>query len=80
MLQITYDYDSARPDRAAGLAWRGFSSWLDRPPTASAVPGLFVAGPGSRSGSGVSQQILSGALAAYATQRLIAPDHPLEPR
>jgi phytoene dehydrogenase-like protein len=79
-LQTTYDYAATRPDPAAGLGWRGFNSWLDRPPTASSVSGLFICGPSSRSGSGPSQQILSGALAAYAVQRLIAPERPLEPR
>lgn len=79
-LLLTYDYADGRPDPAAGAAWQGFGSWLDRPPTTSAVPGLFTAGPSSRSGPGPSQQILSGALAAYATQRRIAPDRPLEPR
>ncbi|WP_195909126.1 NAD(P)/FAD-dependent oxidoreductase [Microlunatus sp. Gsoil 973] len=79
-LELTCDYRSGRPDPAAGLAWRGFGSWLDRPPTASSVHGLFTAGPFGRGGPGTSQQILSGALAAYAVQRLIAPDHPLEPR
>ena len=79
-LRIAYDFASGRTDPAAGPAWNGFGSWLDRPPTTSAVPGLFIAGSFSRSGSGPSQQILSGALAAYAAQRLIAPDRPLEPR
>ena len=79
-LLLRYDYAASRPDPAAGVAWQGFGSWLDRPPTTSAVPGLFIAGPSSRSGPGPSQQILSGTLAAYAVQHRIAPDRPLEPR
>lgn len=79
-LQITYDYSAGHPDPAAGPAWQGSGSWLDRPPTTSALRGLFTAGPSSRSGPGPSHQILSGTLAAYAVQRLIAPDRPLEPR
>ena len=79
-LRLRHDYADPRPDPAAGAAWQGFGSWLDRPPTTSAVPGLFTAGPSSRSGPGPSQQILSGALAAYAAQHRIAPDRPLEPR
>ena len=75
-----HDYASGHPDPAAGAEWRGFRSWLDRPPTTSALPGLYVAGPSSRSGSDPSAQILSGALAAYAAQRRIAPGRPLEPR
>lgn len=79
-LLLSYDFAAGRPDPTAGPAWRGFGSWLDRPPTSSRLPGLFIAGPSARTGSAPSQQILSGALAAYAAQRLIAPDRPLEPR
>lgn len=79
-LRLSYDYADSRPDPAAGVGWQGFGSWLDRPPTTSVVPGLFIAGPASRSGPGPSQQILAGALAAYAAQHRIAPDRPLEPR
>ena len=80
VLQISHDYGAAEPDPRAGLAWRGFRSWLNRPPVTSGVPGLFTAGPFSRGGNGPSQQVLSGALAAYGCQRQIAPDRPLEPR
>jgi UDP-galactopyranose mutase len=60
---------SARP--AYGAAWDGRRSWLDRPPI-STGPGLFLAGPWSAAGSGISAEILSGALAAYgADPRLI---------
>ena len=50
----------------------GRRSWLDRPPISTEVPGLFLAGPWSPAGSGISAEILSGALAAYgADPRLI---------
>ena len=61
---------TARP--AYGAAWHGRRSWLDRPPITTEVPGLFLAGPWSPAGSGISAEILSGALAAYgADPRLI---------
>lgn len=66
-------HDFARPQRCAayGVAWRGFGSWLPRPPISGAAPGLFTAGPWSAAGSAPSSQILSGALAAYACQDLL---------
>jgi phytoene dehydrogenase-like protein len=79
VLRISHDYGPGRTD-PAGVGWRGFGSWLDRPPVSSEQPGLFVAGPHSRGGAEPSQQVLSGALAAYGCQRLVAPDRPLEPR
>jgi phytoene dehydrogenase-like protein len=80
LLQVSHDYGNPRPDPGAGLAWRGFGSWLDRPPISSELTGLFTAGPFSRGGHTPSAQILSGALGAYAAQQLINPAKPLEPR
>lgn len=78
-LRIRHDYGTGRTD-PSGVGWRGFGSWLDRPPVTSRTAGLFLAGRYSRGGAEPSQQVLSGALAAYACQRLVAPDRPLEPR
>lgn len=80
LLQISHDWDNPRPDPGAGLAWRGFGSWLHRPPVSSALTGLFTAGAYSRGGPLPSMQVLSGSLAAYGAQRLIDPNRPLEPR
>ncbi|SDS10505.1 Flavin containing amine oxidoreductase [Microlunatus soli] len=77
---IRHDYADAEPDRSAGVGWNGFRHWLDRPPASSEPAGLFIAGPSSRGGPAPSMQVLSGALAAYGCQHLIAPDRPLEPR
>ena len=79
-VRIVHDYSDPRPDPTAGVGWRGFGSWLNRPPISSELTGLFTAGPYSRGGSAPSMQVLSGALAAYGCQRLVAPDRPLEPR
>lgn len=79
-VQIRHDYATARPDPSGGVGWNGFSGWLDRPPASCELAGLFTAGPFSRGGPAPSIQVLSGALAAYGCQRLIAPDRPLEPR
>ena len=59
-----------QPTRAYGAAWDGRRSWLDRPPQAPG-PGLFLAGPFSAAGSGISAEILSAALASYADPGLI---------
>ncbi len=67
-----HDFRSGGPRPAYGAAWHGRRSWLDRPPITTEVPGLFLAGPWSPAGSGISAEILSGALAAYgADPRLI---------
>ncbi|GAA2100954.1 hypothetical protein GCM10009841_16260 [Microlunatus panaciterrae] len=60
---------TARP--GAGVAWNGFRSWLHRPPVTTSVPGLFLAGPFSRGGAGLSQTLLSGALASYGCHDLL---------
>lgn len=77
---ITHDYRDAGPDPTAGVSWRGFRSWLDRPPVTSRVRGLFTAGPFSRGGALPSAQVLSGALACYGAQLVLDPDRPLQPR
>ncbi|WP_152361700.1 FAD-dependent oxidoreductase [Microlunatus speluncae] len=66
MIEIRYDYAATRPDWRHGLAWQGYDSWLLRPPIRGPVPGLYVAGPFSAAGPGLSQTLLSGALASYA--------------
>jgi phytoene dehydrogenase-like protein len=66
MIEIRYDYAAPRPDWRHGLAWQGFDSWLVRPPIRGPVPGLYLAGPFSAAGPGLSQTLLSGALASYA--------------
>ncbi len=63
-----FDYGRSSPDEAAGLRWHGFDSWLRRPPTRSALPGLFFAGVWCRSGQGPDREVLSAALAAAAAQ------------
>lgn len=65
-LRTVHDHGIGVPEVDAGAAWDGFASWLRRPPTSSAVPGLFVAGPCSRAGAQPSPTVLSGALASYA--------------
>jgi phytoene dehydrogenase-like protein len=71
-----HDFGSAVAAPGAGLAWRGFASWRDRPPVTAAIPGLFSAGPFSAAGPGPSQTILSGALASYASHDLLEPSPP----
>ncbi len=66
MIEIRYDYAATEPDWRRGLAWQGFDSWLVRPPIRGPVPGLYLAGPFSAAGPGLSQTLLSGALASYA--------------
>lgn len=66
MIELRYDYAATRPDWRHGLAWQGFDSWLVRPPIRGPVPGLYLAGPYSAAGPGLSQTLLSGALASYA--------------
>lgn len=61
-----HDFGRPVPTPAAGAAWRGFGSWLDRPPVTPDVPGLWTASPASPAGAGTSQVVLSGALASYA--------------
>lgn len=65
-IELTYDYANTRPDWRHGVAWQGFGNWLVRPPIRGPVPGLYQAGPYSAAGPGLSQTLLSGALASYA--------------
>ena len=67
-----HDYSRATPTPSAGAAWRGWRSWLNRPPVTPEVPGLHLAGPASPGGDGASQVILSGALASYACHDALA--------
>jgi UDP-galactopyranose mutase len=67
-----HDYGRTAPTPSAGAAWRGWRSWLDRPPVTPDLPGLHTAGPASAGGDGPSQVILSGALASYACHDALA--------
>ena len=67
-----HDHTRAVPTPAAGVAWRGFRGWLDRPPVSTDVPGLWTASPSSPAGGGASQVVLSGALASYACHDALA--------
>lgn len=71
-----HDYREATPRVGAGVAWDGFRSWLTRPPISSRVPGLFLAGPHSRGGAGLSETLLSGALASYACHDALDAEDP----
>ena len=62
----THDFGAVRPSPGSGVAWAGMRSWVRRPSVTTELPGLFVAGPFSPAGPGLSAEVLSGALAAYA--------------
>jgi phytoene dehydrogenase-like protein len=64
-VQTLHDFTQTLARPSFGVAWRGFSSWLRRPPVTTEVPGLYAAGPWSPGGPGESQVVLSAALAAY---------------
>jgi phytoene dehydrogenase-like protein len=64
-LRTTHDFNETFPRPSYGVAWSGFESWLRRPSVTTEIPGLYTAGPSSPAGSGGSQVVLSGALAAY---------------
>ncbi|MFC7624001.1 NAD(P)-binding protein [Microlunatus sp. GCM10028923] len=74
MVELRYDYARPRPDWGHGLAWQGFGSWLIRPPIRGPLPGLYQAGPFSAAGPGLSQTLLSGALASYACHDRLTAD------
>jgi UDP-galactopyranose mutase len=65
-LVSTHDFTRATPRAGAGIAWRGFGSWLRRPAVTTEVPGLYLAGPFSPGGAAPWAVLLSGALASYA--------------
>ena len=65
-LHSVHDWQHRAPDPGAGAAWRGFDSWLDRPPVRSGVDRLLLAGPWSPAGNSPAATVLSGALASYA--------------
>ncbi|GAB3761989.1 FAD-dependent oxidoreductase [Microlunatus parietis] len=75
MVELSYDYARPRPDWSRGLAWRGFGGWLVRPPIRGPLPGLYQAGPFSAAGPGLSQTLLSGALASYACHDDLTAEH-----
>jgi hypothetical protein len=70
-VRSVHDFGSPIPTPGFGLAWHGFSSWVDRPPIRTAWAGVFTAGPFSPGGPGPSQTVLSGALASYACHDLL---------
>ena len=67
------DYRAGTERASYGAAWHGRRSWLDRPPITTEVWGLFLAGPWSPAGSGISAEILSGALATYGADTRLIP-------
>jgi UDP-galactopyranose mutase len=67
-----HDWRRRTPDPGAGAQWRGFDSWLDRPPIRSGVDRLLLAGPWSPAGNSPAATILSGALASYAVHGLVS--------
>ncbi len=64
-VRTAHDFTRTLPRPSFGVAWRGFSSWLRRPPVTTEVRGLYAAGPWSPGGPNESQVVLSAALAAY---------------
>jgi UDP-galactopyranose mutase len=64
-IQTVHDFNKTFPSPSFGVVWRGFRSWLNRPPVTTGIPGLYVAGPWSPGGPSGSQVVLSAALAAY---------------
>ncbi len=66
LLQSTHDFTNQGSDPAAGVAWHGFRSWFHRPPIRTELPGLFLAGPWTAAGAGLSPTVLAAALASYA--------------
>ena len=65
VLESIHDFGAARPDPAAGVAWRSFRDWFRKPPIRTELPGLFLAGPHTAAGGGLSPTLLAGALASY---------------
>ncbi len=61
-----HDFSRTRPAPGAGAAWRGWRSWLLRPPVAPGTPGLFTASAAAPGGDAPSALVLTGALASYA--------------
>ncbi len=59
-VESTHDHCAAGPDPSAGVAWRGFRSWLWRPPVTTGTAGLTLAGPWSPAGSAPWGVVLSG--------------------
>lgn len=70
-LRSVHDWRTRRPDPAAGAAWDGFDSWLDRPSIRSGIDRLMLAGPWSPAGNSPAATVLSGALASYAVHELV---------
>lgn len=71
-LRSVHDWQHRVADPGAGAAWRGFDSWLDRPPIRSGLDRLMLAGPWSPAGNSPAATVLSGALASYAVHELLS--------
>ena len=71
-LYTVHDFSRTQASAAYGLVGPGFAGWTRRPPVSTEVAGLFLAGPWSAAGPGPAQQVLSGALAAYAGHELLS--------
>lgn len=65
-IRTTFDFHATQEQASAGVAWQGFASWFRRPPVSGTIEGLTMPGPHSPAGSGLSQTLLSAALASYA--------------
>jgi phytoene dehydrogenase-like protein len=73
-VRTVHDFTQTLSRPSFGVAWRGFSSWLRRPPVTTEVLGLYAAGPWSAGGPSESQVVLSAALAAYGCHDYLAAD------
>jgi phytoene dehydrogenase-like protein len=65
-IRTVHDFHFAVPRSGYGVAWQGFGSWLRRPAVTSEIAGLFLAGPFSPAGPGLSQVVCSAALASHS--------------
>ncbi len=66
-LRSVHDWTTTHPAPAEGLSWQGgWRAWAGRPALRTGIEGLLQVGPWSTAGPGPAQQVLTGALAAYA--------------
>nr|WP_269778764.1 FAD-dependent oxidoreductase [Microlunatus antarcticus] len=65
-VRTTHDHHAGVPAPGWGLDTTGLRGWRRRPGTATAQPGVALAGAASPAGSSPSAVVQSGALAAYA--------------
>ncbi len=71
-LESVHDFAQTQRQPSFGAQWRGQTSWFRRPSVTSEIDALFLASPSSPGGNGLSQVILSGALASYAAHDQLA--------